>query len=447
MILNIKNSILLSVILLFSFIETRAQNNKYTLQQLIDSTITRSHLLAIKSWQVREKTHRLKEDAIKRYPSVILGGNHQYNFSLGELHIPAGSIGVLPTSAGDQLLPQQNTKLQVGQHQNYSVDVSLYQPILQQAKIKTGLDIDRIDIALSEKEEVKLKQQLTLAVRKLYYGILISQKQFEEASIRLEVAKAKLADAQSASTAKKIIASNLAGLHATVAEEEQNMLKLDMAVQDYKQELAALTSMDELFHARLQTPDTLCNYLIEPIDTYRSSISANTELQITQLNREKSLLAIKAVKQNYLPDIGLIGGYYYQKGNPILPTASPYIGINLKWNLQDVFSNYQVKRQREAQLKQSEHAVAYQQQQLHTEMDKAYRKLTQARALVEVAKKAWRYRQEELKVQQDKQMAGMNVKSDVLEMQANLVRSESDMYAAQLSYLLATAELENIVGR
>ncbi|HEY8938011.1 MAG TPA: hypothetical protein VIM65_22465, partial [Cyclobacteriaceae bacterium] len=71
---NIKNSILLCVILLSSFIEGRAQNNEYTLQQLIDSTITRSHLLAIKSWQVREKTHRLKEDAIKRYPSVILGG-------------------------------------------------------------------------------------------------------------------------------------------------------------------------------------------------------------------------------------------------------------------------------------------------------------------------------------------------------------------------------------
>lgn len=444
---HFKYSIALSAIVMFIYTGLQAQNNAgYTLQQLIDSAVSRSHLVAIKDWQIKEKTHKLKEDAIRRYPSVVLGSTFQYNFSVGELNIPAGSIGVLSTATGDQLLPQQNTNLRVGQHENYSADVSLYQPILQQAKIKTGLDIVKVDIAVSERERVKVKRELTLAVQKLYYGILIAEKQKEEAVARLTLANAKLVETENALIAGKTSPPNLAGLRAIVAEEEQNVLKLDIMLQDYKRELAAIASLDEARLSKLQTPDTTMQDVTESVDHYIDKISTNTELQIMQLNREKARLAIKAAKQSNLPDVGFIAGYYYQKGNPILPTSSPYIGINLKWNLQDLFSNHQVAHQRQAQLKQAEHALAYQQQQLYTDINKTYRKVSQTKALVQAARKAWKYRCEELKVQQDKQAAGLNVTTDVLEVKANLSKSESDLYSAELSYLLAKAELESLIG-
>jgi outer membrane protein len=446
---HFKYSIALSAIIMFIYTGLQAQNNAgYTLQQLIDSAVSRSHLVAIKDWQIKEKAHKLKEDAIRRYPSVVLGSTFQYNFSVGELSIPAGSIGVLSTATGDQLLPQQNTNLRVGQHENYSADVSLYQPILQQAKIKTGLNIDKVEIAVSELERVKVKRELTLAVQKLYYGILITEKQKEEAVARLALANAKLVETENALIAGKTSRPNLAGLRAIVAEEEQNVLKLDIMLQDYKRELAAIASLDEARLSKLQTPDTtmLDAVVTESVDHFTDKSSANTDLQIMQLNREKARLAIKAAKQGNLPDVGFIAGYYYQKGNPILPTSSPYIGINLKWNLQDLFSNHQVARQREAQLKQAEHALAYQQQQLYTDINKTYRKVSQTKALVQAARKAWKYRCEELKIQQDKQAAGLNVTTDVLEVKANLSKSESDLYSAQLSYLLAKAELESLIG-
>jgi outer membrane protein len=448
--LHFKYSILLSVIVIFIYTGLQAQSTaEYTLQQLIDSAVNRSHLVAIKDWQIKEKTNKLKEDAIKRYPSVVLGGSFQYNFSLGELNIPAGSIGVFPIAAGEQLLPQQNTNLRVGQHENYSVDVSLYQPILQQAKIKTGLDIDKVDIAVSEREQLKVKRELTLAVQKLYYGILISEKQKEEAVARLALANAKLVETENALIAGKTSRPNLAGLRAIVAEEEQNVLKLDITVQDYKRDLATIANLDEARLSKLQTPDTTMwdTVVTESVDRYIDKSSTNTELQIMQLNREKALLAIKAAKQSNLPDVGFVAGYYYQKGNPILPTSSPYIGINLKWNLQDLFSNHQVTRQRQSQLKQAEHALAYQQQQLYTDINKTYRKVSQTRALVQAARKARNYRCEELKVQQDRQVAGLNVTTEILEVKANLSKSESDLYSAQLSYLLAKAELENLTGK
>ncbi|AYB31947.1 TolC family protein [Chryseolinea soli] len=448
--LKIKYSLVLSAILMLTCTGLQAQTgSSYTLQQLIDSAISRSHPMAIKSWQVKEKVSKLNEDQIRRYPSVMVGANYQYNFSIGELNIPAGSIGVAPTSTGDQLFPQENTNFKMGQHDNFSTDVALYQPLLQQAKIKTGLAIDKIDVTVSETEQVKIAQQLTLAVQELYYGILISEKQWEAASTRLELAKAKVKDAESGAAAGKVIAPNLAGLRAAVAEEEQNMLKQEIIVQDYKRELIVVANLSENSLTKLQEPDsaTIGMHVIASVDTYTNRISVNTDLQLARLNRDKALLSIKAANQSNLPDLGLIAGYYYQRGNPILPTSMPYIGINLKWNLQDLFVNHHVLHQREAQLKQAEHTVAYQQQKVYTDVEKAYRKINQTIALVTVARKALKYRLEELKVQKDKQAAGLSMNSDLLAVKADVAKSEADLYAAQLAYFIAVAELENLIGR
>lgn len=447
---TIKGSILLSLLLLIVYSDLKAQQEaSYSLQQLIDSAVSRSYLIALKNWQIQEKMSKLKEDGIKRYPSVVLGGNYQHNFSLAELNIPAGIIGTIPTTSGSQLLPEKNTPLNIGQHTNYSADVSLYQPILQQVKIKTGLEIDKTDIRLSEAEKTTVIRQLTLTVQKLYYGILIAQKQMDEASAKLAMAQAKLADAKSALDAGKVIPSNLSGLHASVAEEEQNVLKLDILMQDYKRELASVTNLNTNEDILLQPLDTTAIAIdsIEPVDSYQRMIAANSDLQIAKLNREKALLAIKAARQSNLPDIGLTGGYYYQRGNPLLPTSSPYIGINLKWNLQDIFSNHHVQRQREAQLKQAELNVSYQQQQLRTDIDKAHHKVIQTRALRDVAKKALLYRMAEFKVQQHKQISGLDIKSNMLEVKASLAKAEADFYAAQLSHLVAMAELRNLAGQ
>lgn len=440
---------LLLVILMFIHLGLQAQTSSYSIQQLIDSTISNNHLVSIKNWQIRERMSKLKEDGIKRYPSATLGGNYQHNFSLARLNIPAGTIGSIPASTGgNHLLPEENTQLPVGEHTNYSADVSLYQPILQQAKIRTGLDIDRIDIKLSEKEKAKVIQQLTLVVQKLYYAILIGEKQMEEATLKLEIAQIKLSDAEVALAAGKAIASNLSGLQALVAEEEQNVLKLNIMIQDYKLELAnvANINVDDSSVIKLQPLDTSVTFTesIDSIDT--NNISTNADIEIAQLNMDKAVLGIKAARQSNLPDVGLIAGYYYQKGNPILPTTSPYIGISLRWNLQDLLSSHQVSRQHEAQLKQAEHNLRYQQQQLQAELAKAYRKVNQTKALISATSKALKYRREELKVLQDKQGSGLDAKNSIIEIKTNLIKSESDFYSAHLSYLLAIDELKNLTG-
>ena len=131
-----------------------AQTPTYSLQQLKETALKSNHILSVKQWQIAEREAKIKEDETKRYPTATVNGNYQYNFNLANITIPAGSIGVLPVSSTVQVpLPNEDKSIQIGNKNLYNLGVTAYQPISQQIKIKTGLEVNRMDVAITEKEK------------------------------------------------------------------------------------------------------------------------------------------------------------------------------------------------------------------------------------------------------------------------------------------------------
>ena len=440
--LSIKSGLLILVFILQGYSHLSAQTSPgYSLQQLIDAAMNNSHLLSISEYRVQEKMSKLKEDEIKRYPSAILDGSYQYNFSLPEITIPAGTIST--GAGGSQPLPSEDRKFIVGEKSTYNIGLSIYQPITQQFKMSTGLSIDRTDIKLGQKEKEKTALQIQLTIEQLYYGALIAQKQEEGAMARLELAQASVYDAEGALAAGKTTVVSLSGLRAGISGEEQNLLKLEIQVEDYLTELGKLTNL-RVLKLQITEPDSMT---VNHVDEYKLAATGNPDIEIARLNKEKALLGIKAAKQSNLPDFGVIAGYYVQQGSPLLPGNSPYVGLNLKWNIQDLFSNKQVQNQRQYQLKQAEETIVYTQQQVESDIDKAWRKVKQSDALIKAAQKLTGYRKEALKEQQDRQETGLDTKKVLLEVKSQLAEAEADLYAAQLSKALAIAALKNLTGQ
>jgi outer membrane protein TolC len=334
----------------------------------------------------------------------------------------------------------------VGKYNTYLAGVNVYQPITQQLKINTGIEADKQDRALAEKERQKASLQVRLGVEKLYYGALIARKKMEEAQAKLELARTQLDDVESALLAGKSIQANRSGLQADVADQEQNILKLQIQLGDYVSDLINLTgiSADSLDLAEAEP----LPYTVDPAQAYlNAAMTGNTDLQMANITKSKALLGIKAAKQANLPDLGVVGGYMYQSGNSILPTNNPYVGLSLKWNLQDLFSNKAIEKQRVAQARQADENIVGTRQQLTADVEKAYRKVQESLALITVAQKAAAFRRQEMKTLVDKQAAGLVLKQEFLSARSQLARSESDLYAAQLSYRLAVADLNYLTGQ
>jgi outer membrane protein len=411
---------------------------RYSLEQLTDSALRHNHTLAIEEWRVKEKQAKIKEDEIKRGPSATLTGNYLHSFNLGEITIPANTLG--PSNPGT------DRSFTVGNRNNSSIGMVVYQPITQQPKIKTGLEVDKTDVKLTEKERFKASLQIKQATEQLYYLTLITQKRLEEAEAKLELDKSKLGDVENALLAGKTITTDKVGLQANIADQEQNILKLNIQVQDYIGDLITVTGINATSLALQDIEPTIQS--LNSLDDYQNAAkSSNADLQIAELNKSKAILGIKASRQSNLPEFGFVGGYAHQYGNAIQPANNPFVGVNLKWNLQDIFSNKQITRQRQFQLKQAEENIVNTQQQVSNDIEKAYRKINETKALIAVSQKAFTYRKEELKIQEDKQAAGLNMKTDLLLTKSLLAKSEADVYSSQLSYLMAISDLKVLTGQ
>lgn len=419
------------------------QPRPLTLEQAVELAMQHNHLLNVRKLQVAEKEAKVAEDAIKRYPVASVSSSYQYNANLGQLVIDQGSFGALPLGGSNVPLPNEQKTFPLGKHHNFNTGVTLYQPITQLGKIKTGIELARTDAEMASHEQSKAALQIRQGIEKLYYGLLIAQKQQEEASAKIRLAQMRLYDVESALLSGKTIDVSKAGLQANIADEEQNMLKLRIQTEDYLADLKQLTGIetDSITIAPLTGEAAPAGTL----DNYLASAAANNhDIKLAGLTEIKTQKAIRAAEQSNRPDIGLVAGYSYQTGNLLFPNNNPFVGAQLKWNIQDLIANKQVIRQRHLLSEQARENLINTQNQVKNEVSKTHRKLTQATALIAVAEKAVKFRMEELKVQTDKQASGLNLEADILNTRSLLAKAEADLLAAQLNYRLAYSDLERL---
>lgn len=414
----------------------------------IDMALQNNHLLNAKRLQVDEKQQKVNEDKVKYLPVVAIGGSFQYNSNLPSLTFEQGRFGQLPFGGVIIPLPAIDETIVMGEHDIYNAGVTFYQPLTQLGKIKAGVQVSKTDLQIARTEENKTAFQIRLAVEKLYFGLLILQKQIEEADLKVKMADTKLNEVENALLAGKTTESSRYGLAASAGDEQQNLLKLKMQFDDYASDLKQLTGINTADDLILEP--VAAEYLIERTEAIDTSLKEasikNNDLKLATLYRTKAEYSIRASKLSYLPDLGFLGGYTYQKGSVIYPENNSYIGASMKWNLQEMLSNRTIQRQRIYAKEQAEENLANTREQINKDIAKAYRKLKQSEELISVAGKVVKYRAEDLKIQNNKRIAGLNLESELLLAKAAMAKAESDFFAAQLNYRIALSELKILTG-
>lgn len=419
-----------------------------SLETAVEMALKNNHLINVKRLQIDEKQQKVNEDKVKYLPVIGIGGSYQYNTNLPGFTIDQGRFGTLPFGGLLYPLPPFDEIIVVGEHDIYNAGLTFYQPLTQLGKISSGVKVAKTELQIAMTEENKTAMQIKQAVEKLYFGILILQKQIEEAELKVRIAEIKLKDADNALLAGKTTESSRYGLAASEADEQQNQLKLRIQSDDYIADLKQLTGIPETVDLLLEP--VAAEYLAErteAIDTsLKEALLRNNDLKLATLIKTKAVYAIQASKLSYLPDLGILGGYTYQKGTMIYPKNNSYIGASLKWNLQDMISNRTIQRQRIYLMEQAEENLANTREQVNKDISKASRRLLQSQELIRVAGKVVEYRAEDLKIQNNERIAGLNLESELLSAKAAMAKAEADYFAAQLNYRLALSELKILTG-
>lgn len=444
-----KTNLIATLLILAASSWLTAQDIKnINLEEAAGLALRNNHLLSIRKLQVEEKQQKVNEDRVKYLPVIGIGGSYQYNSSLPGMTIEQGRFGQLPLGALLIPLPAIDEVFELGKHNVYNAGITVYQPITQLGKISAGVQYSKTEKLIAESEETKAQMQIRQGVEKLFFGLLILQKQIEEAGIKVQMARMKLKDVESALAAGKTTESGVYGLSASAADEEQNLLKLRIQYDDYSSDLIQLCGLDPgitLMPVPVASED-IAGVLISLDTSLAIAGKSNNDLRLAALNKTKADYSIRASKFSYLPDLGILGGYTYQEGTDIYPKNNAYIGASLKWNLNDVLSNRMVQKQRVFLRQQAEESLLNTREQVNRDIAKAYRRLKQSGELIKVAEKVAEYRKADLKVQADRRTSGLNLEADLLTAKAAMAKAEADVYAAQLNYRIALSELKILTG-
>lgn len=317
---------------------------------------------------------------------------------------------------------------------------TLYQPITQQWKLASGIKVADIDSEIALVEYDKVQTQVINGVEKLVYGIMSVRKSIEEKTKRIEYIERKLYDVEGALIAGKITSEAPVGMKAQLAAARQELLKLHVQESEYIEELKTMAGID--LTSRQISDEFKTQLEIRPLSFYlEMGETSNTDVRISELKVSKAREGIEAAKRSYLPDLGIMAAYSYQNSLKILPETNPFIGASLSWNIQDVFGNERVVKQRRLQYEQAEEHREYISRKVSSEIENAYRQLQESNELISVAYEAMRYQKENLSIEKNRYAAGLNTIVDVLNAEADHAKAESDYYSARVNYNVKLCDL------
>jgi outer membrane protein len=427
------------------------QSDTLTLDKAVEMALTHNHLYKITKLRIGEQEEKSSQMKKKYLASVQTVAGYLYSQHTLDYVLKEGSVGTLPLNMlglGAIPLPTSDLSLLSGPHEMGMVSVMGFQPITQLWKIKSGADAAGNDVDIARAESEKAALALRQGVEKLYYGMLITQKQVVQRRAELECAEAKLADIGNAVAVGKTTESNEMGLRASAADAAQNLLKTENQLEDLTAEFRHVTGMPEESPVVL-APVTVTDTEDIPSQTVAAheAESGNTDLRIARYRSEKAGSGLAAAWKEFIPDVTLTGMYTWQPNFEFLPKNNWVVGAMLSWTVWDWGSRKSVVDERRALTSQAEENAAQVREDVRNDVDKKFRNVKHSIELLRAAGTVLKYREEEYRIQTDRHESGLSLTSDWLNAKASYVKADADYLAAYCNYRMAVTDLQVTMGR
>ncbi len=428
--------------LVLGAIPAKGETLKISLPEAIALARKQNTALKIGRAGVREKQERVASARTDYYPHI---SNDTLAAALSDtqlITIPAGALGVVP---GLGPFPIDTVTINQGSRFLALSNTTASQPLTQLLKIRQGVRIADADRRISEAELKKAEDEVTLGVRRLYYGLLAAQAQAAALEAQVTAGREALRDAEEAVRTGKALEVAVLGARASLLKTQQALLAAQNQVSDLNAELVNLLGLPldtELELAGVSDPD-------DPLskeEYLRRALEQNAELRAAREAASKAEAAVQAGRYEYIPNVGAFARHTYQSGVPFLVHNFGTFGLQMTWNVFDWGKRKDVVNERRAQLEQAQENVRRITDRITVDIEKAWRKLERTKMMVDVAREALALRRESERISSDELRVGVTSPAENAEAVAAVRSAQADELQARLGYYLALAELANIAG-
>jgi outer membrane protein TolC len=436
-------SVLVTPLLLWGQEDRTPSAAVLSLQQAIDFAMQSNRLVQSAALEVEKsqeavaaaKTHRLPVFNLYLLESQLLT---RVNFDIKQ-----GQFGTFP---GIGPVPATSTSISTPLRPTTYIFQQTTQPLSQLHRINLGIQMQEVGTDLAREELRRQRHNVSNAVKQAYYAILQGQSSLEsvEESLKFYQELEELMDRYLAQ--QVVLESDSMNVKTERARTKYQALTLRNQLASGKENLNILLGreLQTEFTVQPVSPETVYEINLEA--ARRRALEQRPEAREARLKLKQAQLDERAQKARNIPDISFSFNYLSPFNVEFLPKNITSVGLMLNWQPFDWGNKKRELAQKALTSRQSDLGLKDAEQQILLDVDTHYRKLQEARALLEVSQMAQGTEQEKLRVVMNQYKLQAILLKDVLQEQASVSAANNQYQQALLAFWTAKADFEKALG-
>jgi hypothetical protein len=368
------------------------------------------------------RQHRLAAEG-DYFPKIAAtGANFHFNKFMGEEITIERPIQGGTTTAGLPLVGKDMT----------FVSVTAAQPLTPIFKVQVGVAVARAD-ERTAMAKAGIPVETADDVEKDYYDLLVAERELDMARANADLMHSKRLVASTSAPP----AGAMGGESADGLMVEKELILAQAKVKQLTESLNSLLGFPADTELELVTPvtDSEDISLKEATD---AATTANPEVVAAEGDLVKARAGQRLAKLDYVPDIAVMGGYFYNaNAAPLLPRDFSYIGVLGSWTLWDWGKREHTLKERNAQVSEAELAVQLAKAKVAGAVKSSYYEMDRSRQLSELAHR----------LQRAVPLERVGYDKENPELTTTRAKIDIEALQADLAYRRALGSLKTLMGK
>lgn len=308
---------------------------------------------------------------------------------------------------------------------NKATTASLFfsQPLLQGLREYSALSIARKQVNQQEFTKGVVQREVLFQVARVYYSLLIDQKDLTNTKRLLELTRERVKDLKERVRIGRSRTSELLLAESLLASVESRSKNLERELARWETEIERLTGLKPPFN--LSSPKT-DEIELKELAYYLSQIQSLPEVLSAQSEVEISENQIQLQKRFHMPDLTVDGNYYVERTG-FQKDSEWDISVNFSMPLYEGNNVNSRVRQAAAQKNVATHQLMNLQRSLEAEIKELYALIDLDKRRIEVTKRAFDLGQRNYREQQREYNLGLVTNQEVLQALNSFIENQQSL--------------------
>jgi outer membrane protein len=423
--------------------QSTAAPERLSLDAAIALAVAHNRSIASANRQVEKATADLAVARTRRLPSFEASVSASQLLMPVEFTFPRGAFGELP---GVGPFPTTDTTIESPSAPSVFVSSQASQPLTQLFRINLGIQNAATARDIERERARGAQQDIVNAVKRQYFAILQTASALAASDDAIALYR-ELDRTLTVRVAQRVaLKSDALDVGVKLAQEELSRTQYANTLASHKEQLNLLLGRD----VRM-TFDTDDVAPVSPLEidlnaTRTRALADRPDVREARLKVQQADLDRRIKKAERIPDVSLAVQYVSNFNIDVLPKNLATVGVQVKWEPWDWGRKTNERAAKTQTLEQARLAVRDTEDRAVLEINSRYRTLTEARALLQVARMGQETVREKLRVKTNQFQIQAALLSDVLNLRADLADTNDRYQQALLAFWTAKADFEHATG-